>query len=152
LDSIDKSFPTEQEARDFVAGKAKPTASKSTGDKFYAVAVGHNPGVYEEWVDAQEQIKGVKGPKYKKFPTKAEALEFVRTGGKSSTVVKVSKTTNGALAVEEPNSKRSRTSTESASTSKVKTIRVYTDGSSRGNGRHGAYAGVGVFFGDGDTR
>jgi ribonuclease HI len=155
LDAAVKSFPTEQEAKDFVAGRPKPTASKSTGDKFYAVAVGHNPGVYEEWVDAQEQITGVKGPKYKKFATKAEALQFVNSGGKSSTVVKAQKktaTTNGGGEVGEPSKKRARTSTESASTSKTKSIRVYTDGSSRGNGKLGAYAGVGVFFGDGDER
>lgn len=133
-----------------MAGKAKPTASKS-GDKFYAVAVGHHPGVYEEWVDAQEQITGVKGPKYKKFATRAEAEEFVRTLGKSSTLAAPKRKETD---IEEPTSKRARTTTKStpASASKSKTIRVYTDGSSRGNGRHGAYAGVGVFFGDGDAR
>lgn len=107
-------------------------------------------------MDAQEQIKGVKGPKYKKFATRAEAEEFVRTGGKSSTI---SATKSKEVDVEEPKSKRARTSTESAATtsaptnfSKSKTIKVFTDGSSRGNGFHGAYAGVGVFFGDGDPR
>lgn len=110
--------------------------------------------MYEEWVDVQEQIAGVKGPKYKKFNTKAEALQFVRSGGKSSTVVKSEKkkvTINGGDAGG-PSSKRARTSTESTSSSKTKSIRVYTDGSSRGNGKLGAYAGVGVFFGDGDER
>jgi ribonuclease HI len=151
MTSADKSFPTEQEARDFVAGKDKPTSSKPTGDKFYAVAVGHRPGVYEEWVEAQEQITGVKGPKYKKFATRAEAEEFVRTLGKSSTVAAPKRKETD---VEEPTSKKARTSTESApvDTSKSKMIRIYTDGSSRGNGKHGAYAGVGVFFGDGDAR
>lgn len=32
------------------------------------------------------------------------------------------------------------------------TMRVYTDGACRGNGKKGAYAGVGVYFGDGDER
>lgn len=31
-------------------------------------------------------------------------------------------------------------------------LRIYTDGSSLGNGRGGAVAGIGVFFGDGDVR
>ena len=84
-------------------------------------------------------------------------MEFVRTGGKSSTVVKVAKPTGTDFAttnrrIGEPTSKKAKTTTEPASTSKAKAIRVYTDGSSRGNGRQGAYAGVGVFFGDGDER
>ena len=143
--NTDKSFTNEQEARDFVAGRVSRTASKFTGDKFYGVAVGHHAGVYEDWADASEQIKGVKGPKYKKFATRAEAEEFVRTGGRISTLV------------EEPKTKRARTDIKtpiSAPTfsSMAKTVRVYTDGSSRGNGKQGAFAGVGVFFGDGDPR
>jgi ribonuclease HI len=72
-------------------------------------------------------------------------------------VVKVAKPTGTSFAatngeIGEPTSKKARTSTGSASTSKAKPIRVYTDGSSRGNGRQGAYAGVGVFFGNGDER
>lgn len=31
-------------------------------------------------------------------------------------------------------------------------LRIYTDGSSLGNGKKTAIAGVGVFFGDGDKR
>jgi ribonuclease HI len=119
------------------------------------VAVGHNPGVYEEWVYAQEQIKGVKGPKYKKFATREEAQEFVRTGGKSSTVLA---TKNKDVDVEEPLTKKAKMGNESVpsrsaptSLSKNKTV-VYTDGSSLGNGYHGAAAGVGVYFGDGDPR
>ena len=143
--TADKSFTGEQEARDFIAGKVNRTI-KSTGDKFYGVAVGHHPGVYEEWADASEEIKGVKGPKYKKFATRAEAEEFVRTGGKSSKVT--------AVNAVEPKSKKVKTSADSAPSSmlKAKTVTVYTDGSSRGNGRQGAHAGVGVFFGDGDPR
>ena len=72
-------------------------------------------------------------------------------------MVKVAKPTGTGFAATngesgEPTSKKARTSMESASTSKAKAIRVYTDGSSRGNGRQGAYAGIGVFFGDGDER
>ncbi|RAL66568.1 hypothetical protein DID88_006258 [Monilinia fructigena] len=56
--SMHKSFSTKSDAEAFVAGKnpAKP----SKGDRFYGVAVGHHPGVYEEWADAKEQIEGSK--------------------------------------------------------------------------------------------
>ena len=78
----DKSFLTKQEADDFVAGKSK---SKPGQEKFYAVAVGHKPGVYTEWPEAQMQINGAEKPKYKKFETRKEAEEFVKSGGKMPT-------------------------------------------------------------------
>lgn len=93
--------------------------------------------MYEDWALAAEQIKDVKGPKYKRFATREEAEEFVRTGGKSSG------TPAGANA---PAAKKLKAG------QKDSTLHVYTDGSSRGNGKKGALAGVGVFFGDGDPR
>jgi ribonuclease HI len=59
----------------------KTTSSKTTATKeprFYGIAAGHTPGVYTDWSDAQEQIVGYKQPKYKKFATLAEAVEFVQ--------------------------------------------------------------------------
>ena len=32
------------------------------------------------------------------------------------------------------------------------TIHIYTDGSCKGNGKHGAFGGIGVYFGDNDPR
>ncbi|KAG4430713.1 hypothetical protein IFR05_013801 [Cadophora sp. M221] len=142
------------EADDFVAGKSK---SKPGEEKFYAVAVGHVPGVYTEWTDAQMQINGTKNPKYKKFETRKEAEEFVKSGGKGA---KKAEAANGTKTVrekkakdveeDEPSAKRSRTS--ASSESKGKWLRIYTDGSALGNGRMGAVAGVGVFFGVDDKR
>jgi ribonuclease HI len=45
---------------------------------FYAVAIGKNPGVYNNWNLAEKQIKGVKGAKYKKFKTNNECYEFIK--------------------------------------------------------------------------
>ncbi|KAB8292302.1 hypothetical protein EYC80_008044 [Monilinia laxa] len=151
--SMHKSFSTKADAEAFVAGKnpAKP----SKGDKFYGVAVGHHPGVYEEWADAKEQIEGIKGPKYKKFTTRAEAEEFVENGGKAS---KKAKTETETGTKEEGGKKvvkgKGKVTVEENAQGSVKkdTIRVWTDGSSRGNGKAGAVAGYGVFFGDGDER
>ena len=100
--------------------------------------MGHVPGVYEDWSLAAEQIKDVKGPKYKKFGTREEAEEFVRSGGKSSGPASTGTTAQPAKKV-----KRDVAD---------KTVHVYTDGSSRGNGKKGALAGVGVYFGNGDPR
>lgn len=117
------------------------------------MAVGKVPGVYEEWTEAQKQILNIKGPKYKKFATRAEAEEFVRTGGKSSVVEKADAAKKGNKTqgeASQPVAKKARNSTDTIS--KGKPIVVYTDGSSLGNGKVGSSAGVGAFFGVGDKR
>lgn len=45
--------------------------------KFYAVAVGAVPGVYTSWADAEKQVKGFSGAKYKSFPTLQAAQGFI---------------------------------------------------------------------------
>jgi ribonuclease HI len=150
-----KSFTSKRDADDFVAGKevaSSAGAGKGTEDRFYGIAVGHNPGVYQTWTAAQEQIRDVKGPKYKKFASREEAEEFVRSGGKASKKTDASKAakkedkSNGTV-VEGPSTKKAKTSSSNG-----KTVKVWTDGSSRGNGRVGAIAGVGVYFGEDDPR
>lgn len=44
--------------------------------KFYAVGVGRKSGVYETWAEAEKQVKGFAGAKFKGFPTRAEAEAF----------------------------------------------------------------------------
>ncbi len=53
--------------------------------KFYAVAVGTNPGIYESWSEAECQVKGVAGARYKSFKTRAEAEDWLQRGEDSST-------------------------------------------------------------------
>lgn len=149
-----KSFTSRRDAEDFVAGRevaSSAGAGRGTEEKFYGVAVGHTPGVYETWSAASEQIKDVKGPKYKKFATREEAEEFVKSGGKASKKAEVSKPSakeksNGTRA-EGPSAKKIKTGSSNG-----RTVKVWTDGSSRRNGQVGAAAGVGVYFGEGDSR
>lgn len=47
---------------------------------FYAVKVGRKPGVYNSWPECQDQVTGIKGAKFKKFPTKEEAEQFAKEG------------------------------------------------------------------------
>ncbi|KAK8107742.1 uncharacterized protein PG998_009755 [Apiospora kogelbergensis] len=78
----DKSFFNFDDAEAFVAGENPSTATDGTKqEKFYAVAIGRDPGIYTDWDVAAEAIKGWKGPKYKKFDTRAEAVEYIRTYG-----------------------------------------------------------------------
>ena len=47
--------------------------------KYYAVRVGHNPGIYVTWSDCEKQVKGFPGAQYKSFPTEAEAKTYMDT-------------------------------------------------------------------------
>lgn len=48
--------------------------------EFYAVLKGRKPGIYKSNTDAQRQVKGYSGAKYKGFKTKAEAEKYMKTG------------------------------------------------------------------------
>ncbi|KAJ1376235.1 Ribosomal protein L9/RNase H1, N-terminal [Sesbania bispinosa] len=53
--------------------------------KTYVVFVGRLPGVYESWVECQEQVNGFHGCSYSSFPTREEAEraweEWTNRGG-----------------------------------------------------------------------
>lgn len=51
--------------------------------KYYVVFKGRNPGVYDDWGDAKEQIDGFEGASYRGYSSPAEAAEaFRRASGK----------------------------------------------------------------------
>ncbi|GAW22084.1 hypothetical protein ANO14919_116190 [Xylariales sp. No.14919] len=143
-----KSFTSREDAEAFVAGRKVPAAADEE-DKFYAVAVGREPGIYTDWDEASVAIKGWKAPKYKKFITRDEAVEFIRAHGNEEAQewllnegaqppnkkIKTKTSGDGDLVEDEPD-----------------VLRIFTDGSSLSNGRAGAIAGVGVYFGEGDKR
>lgn len=165
------------------------------------------PGVYLDWTSAQEQIQGVKGPKYKKFNTKAEAEAFVAQGrNKNGSLAGVQvppekkhkldminrsapglvigstympKDANGNIlepgagpmppgaedgfdpnvtlnvvgqVVHKTEAQKSKTKIVTKERDPPGMLKIYTDGSSLRNGQAGARAGVGVFFGPGDSR
>lgn len=175
-----------------------PGGNSDQTEKYYAVAIGNKPGVYTDWTEAQRAYAGVKGPKYRKFLSRAAAEEYVLTfggpagkralaaqkaaagRGKSKAAVVVTEEEDKDEEEEEeeveeeedsedddddddpaeilqPVAKKRQTSTTAAAatpkrTSAANLIEIYTDGSSIGNGKAGAAAGVGVFFGEGDPR
>ena len=45
----------------------------SVKKKYYAVAVGRSPGIYEDWPSAESQVKGFAGARYKGFADRSEA-------------------------------------------------------------------------------
>ncbi|KAI6352591.1 hypothetical protein MCOR25_009376 [Pyricularia grisea] len=164
---IDKSFLTLAEAEAFVAGQ-NPGGNSDKSEKYYAVAIGNRPGVYTDWNEAQRAYTGVKGPKYKKFSTRAEAEEFMRVFGprtqKSTAPVSEAEEDeedeedeDGDEGAEEDSSEVDLDDFDEPPAKKAKTApdgmtEVYTDGSSMGNGKKNSAAGIGVFFGVGDPR
>lgn len=47
------------------------------GPKFYAVRVGVTPGIYKTWAECEPMIHGIKGAKYKSFPTLEQAQAYL---------------------------------------------------------------------------
>lgn len=64
--------------------------------KFYTVWIGHHPGVYDSWEDAQEQINGYPGASFKGFETSKEATEAYREGRAQAERRELSKLISGA--------------------------------------------------------
>jgi ribonuclease HI len=109
--------------------------------------VGRKPGIYDDWNTASEQIKDWKGPKYKKFDTREEAEEFVKSGGKASKKPAAAKavesgddadaedTANGDDG-NEPSAKKVKIiSSTPKDISRQKTLKVQSSSNSTGSGR-----------------
>ena len=90
---------------------------------YYAVAKGRTTGICMTWSECQERVKGYSGAVYKKFDTKEQAEGFIRG---------ISEEGHKELIPPE--------------------YYVYTDGACVNNGKEGASAGIGVYFGEGDVR
>lgn len=122
-----KKFRVKQDAEEYIvsthesAGVTHSAFSKKSAG-YYAVKVGRNKGIYATWTECQRQISRFSGCKYKKFPTRSEAEDYIGLGALS----KVRPASNA--------------------------VTVYCDGACRGNGKVGAIAGVGVWWSHGDIR
>lgn len=144
-----KSFTSREDAEAFAAGKA--VASKSDkATKFYAVAIGNPPGIYTDWAEASKAITGTKGPKYKKFEKRVEAVAFMKAYADEKTIDALGEE---ALAEVLPPKELEPVYQDDLHVKEVNdALVIYTDGSSLANGHRGARAGVGVFFGHNDPR
>ena len=89
---------------------------------FYAVANGKSIGIFLNWIDCSNSVKGYKNASYKKFNTREEATNFIN------------KNTEDDEEKDDPD------------------YYVYTDGGCSKNGKNDALAGIGIFFGVDDKR
>ncbi len=102
---------------------------------FYAVAKGEVPGVYETWFGAdgaEPQIKNYPGALFRKFPTRKEALEWMKNPKPKYNTSASSKKSSGATVAREVSSD---------------TVIVYTDGGALNNPGPGGYGAVLLFKG-----
>ncbi len=92
--------------------------------KFYAVAKGRKPGIYNNWPAAQSQIEGFPGAVYKGFPTIGEAEEWMKNPGFGRQASRQSDKSDNAVADVNPREGE---------------IAIYTDGGCSGNPGPGGY-------------
>ena len=98
--------------------------------KFYAIASGLVPGIYDNWPTAQAQVAGVKGAKFKGFATRAEAEAWMKNPVYAPAVKKDSDKKTAAAKVSVP---------------KEGEVTIYTDGGALNNPGPGGYGVVQVY-------
>lgn len=99
-----------------------------TKKKFYAVAAGIKPGIYENWPEAQRQVKGYAGAKFKGFTDRAEAEAWLRNPQYSHAPAKKEGRTETAPTVAAP--------------PRDGEINIYTDGGCSNNPGPGGYGAI----------
>lgn len=143
---------------------------------------GRRTGIFDNWPECARSVQGYSGAIYKGFPTQYEAMRFVQDDGVNENddadvkpgvkvedvkpVAKVEDDAGDASTCDEtedmavaggPFSQQARRlesvhiSSQSQTQSVTKLV-VFTDGSCLGNGRVGARAGYGAYYGHSDPR
>jgi ribonuclease HI len=108
---------------------------------FYAVANGKDIGVFSNWNDCNNSVKGYKNALYKKFEKKEDADEFVCMH--HNPIVTDNDTDNDI---------NNENTNIQPSIEFIPDYYVYTDGSCSNNGKDSALAGIGIFFAIDDPR
>ncbi len=114
---------------------------KKSGPKYYAIRGGRDGynGVVNTWAECESYVSKVSGVKFKSFASRAEADAFVNGNSNS---IRVRKT----IGKSKPRASRAKSS-RTPPAPRDDAVVVYTDGACTNNGKHGAQAGYGVFFG-----
>ena len=117
---------------------------------FYAVSNGRNVGIFLNWNDCNNSVKGYKNALYKNFETKEEADAFIQSNNKTGDNITY-------LNNEKQNPITSFFDTIITKEKKqvvdfIPEYYVYTDGACSNNGKNNALAGIGIFFGINDIR
>jgi len=98
--------------------------------KYYAIASGRKPGIYDNWPDAQAQVTGCQGAKFKGFPTREEAEAWIKNPIYSQSPKKNTAKAKPSIADTSP---------------KTDEVTIYTDGGARYNPGPGGYGIVQIY-------
>lgn len=99
-----------------------------TKKKVYAIAAGIKPGIYDNWPEAERQVKGYAGARFKGFTDRAEAEAWMQNPSQSSQAP--AKKSTGPKTV------------PAASLPRDGEISVYTDGGCSHNPGPGGYGAI----------
>jgi ribonuclease HI len=132
--------------------------------KYYAVRVGRNTGIFSTWAECHEQVKSFSNAEFKSFNSRNEAENYLKEIGEVSIQNQYESTQAnlqsdcflkrriaGRSSIEERKRKQMEYQSDE-SLQKYDYIVAFTDGSCLGNGQSDAVAGIGVFFGFNDYR
>ncbi|MBU0662989.1 MAG: ribonuclease HI [Proteobacteria bacterium] len=99
-----------------------------TKKKVYAVAAGLKPGIYDNWPEAEKQVKGYAGAKFKGFTDRDEAEAWLKNRQYNfAPVKKEGREKTGPMAVRPPRDGE---------------INIYTDGGCSNNPGPGGYGAI----------
>ena len=101
--------------------------------KYYAIASGRKSGIYDNWADAQAQVTGYPGAKFKGFSTRAEAQAWMEKPIYSPAVKKTTSKARPLISDTSP---------------KIGEVTIYTDGGARYNPGPGGYGIVQIYKGE----
>lgn len=122
--------------------------------KYYAVAVGHNPGIYRSWSDCSPQVTGYSRAKFRKFYNRDDAQDFIDSFRLGLCLPLYSDSSDSTPAISGRigyiTYANNGYSTSLESFQEVQ--QIFTDGAARGNQFERPLAGYGVYFGPGDYR
>jgi ribonuclease HI len=100
--------------------------------KYYAIASGRKPGIYENWPAAQAQVTGYQGAKFKGFLTRSEAEAWMKKPTYSQAAKKITSKSRPSITDTSP---------------KTGEVTIYTDGGARYNPGPGGYGIVQIYNG-----
>ncbi|NWH06142.1 ribonuclease HI [Desulfobacter latus] len=110
--------------------------------KFYAVARGRKTGIFTSWPDAERQVKGFAGARFKSFKTKQEALAFLADPADTASTCSTKNLSDT------PKKRKNGRRQQAGHEYPENAVMVYTDGGAIGNPGPGGY---GVVFETGET-
>lgn len=101
--------------------------------KYYAIVSGRKTGIYDNWPDAQAQVIGYRGAKFRGFPTRAEAETWFKNPNYSREEVKTTRKAGHSIEGVSP---------------RAGEVTIYTDGGARYNPGPGGYGIVQIYKGE----